>query len=479
MLRLWRAFRYQIDLLSVRITLLFTALFLGVAVYLNTAVLGYLHADLFLMEQQQALARLQVASAEAVADIGKDEPDLADVRLYATYLLDKAAGADMAVYDLDRQLVLAVSNSRLPKVLAVTPVATSPMTATFVPLLQPLDDNNFLLASAVVLQSIPIGWQAIRLDLSAQQAVYRQLTTRFTNGLLIALALILAGGVYLRSYTRRNMQPLIEMTRRIAQSHWDTQLSGHLTGEFRYLGDAMVQMQENLVIYEQQRQTLLNRISHDILSPLKTVSTIAAVHQDQTPSAFMQNDWNVVYSCAEHVNRLIEDLRYLMSRGINYRPRHQAADLEIVTMLQQVVAYYEAKTKARSLVFSVQLDAPAAVLCTPMEPTRFQQILGNLLDNALTHGRATAIMFSLGQPRAGWIELKVQDNGIGIDEQTLPQIFREHFTTARRASPTNQGLGLAIIADIVHAHAGAIKVESKPQHGTTFTIRLPAGSAGQ
>jgi CheY-like chemotaxis protein len=68
--------------------------------------------------------------------------------------------------------------------------------------------------------------------------------------------------------------------------------------------------------------------------------------------------------------------------------------------------------------------------------------------------------------------LSVSDDGIGIDQATLPRLFEPFFTT--KAAGTGSGLGLAVAAGVVHAHGGVITVKSEPGNGSTFSVRLPA-----
>ncbi|MFN8487661.1 MAG: HAMP domain-containing sensor histidine kinase [Caldilineaceae bacterium] len=473
-MQLWHTLRYQLDLLPVRITLLFTALFLGVAIYLNSTVLVYLQADLLALHEQQAVALLEAAMPAAAAGLNPAQANEENLKRYGTRLSAKLIGLDVAIYAVNRQRVFAAPQSALPALLPTAEEVNTVSMANGHDLhVYRFLGTHYLLDGPIFANNTLIGWQAVHLNPAIQADLYQAFLTRMYTGLLATLALVLACGVYLRSYTRRNLQPLLELTQKIAQAHGDAQLTARLTGEFQWLGNAMVQMKQSLTSYEQQRQTLLERISHDILGPLKTVSLIAATHQSPTPALFMQNDWGIVYNCSEHVNRLLEDLKYLMSGQIHYAAPQAAQPLELVPLVEQMVAYYQAKTRGRQVVFTIHQAEATAALCIPMERTRFMQILGNLLDNALTHGKATQITIALSHPTPATMLLKVQDNGVGIAEHILPQIYQERFSTELHAGSDHRGLGLAIITDIVQAYQGAIEVESQLGCGATFTIRLP------
>jgi PAS domain S-box-containing protein len=103
-----------------------------------------------------------------------------------------------------------------------------------------------------------------------------------------------------------------------------------------------------------------------------------------------------------------------------------------------------------------------------------RQAVLNLLHNAeqaMAKSGGGEIRFAIGHISAGDVEIEVADNGPGMEQQVLEQIFRPFFTTREQGT----GLGLAIVRKIVEAHGGSIAVESRPNDGSRFTIRLPAG----
>ena len=468
-----QSLRQQLNLLPVRITLLFTMIFVGIALYTNNIFYNFLRSDLLTIQERHALQLLEMATTDATPSLSSHTVDRQALATYAAQLFAELPGNEVAVYDPTGQLVAAVSRTAWPAQLperSIHDLATAQFTE--VGLLANATQEQPTFYTTIIHQGQPLGWQAIRLNLHGEDSIYARFLTRFSSGMFVTLALILASGVYLRSYTRRNLQPLLNLTNRIAQTNWDAELSTQLNGEFRQLGDSIGDMKASLARYEQQRMTLLDRISHDILSPLKTIAMIADLYQGQKGETLEENDWNVVYICAEHVTRLLEDLKYLMSRRIDYLPPPPEYSIDITVAIEQMLAYYQAKTQGRNIHFTFTPVA-AQPYCVPIERTRLMQVLGNLLDNALSHGKATTLEIRLAQVEQV-IALEVKDNGIGIDEKLLPHIFAERFSTGQQ-SGSHQGLGLAIIHDIVRAHRGTIEVQSKPGAGTTFAIHLPAG----
>ena len=114
-----------------------------------------------------------------------------------------------------------------------------------------------------------------------------------------------------------------------------------------------------------------------------------------------------------------------------------------------------------------------------------RQALGNLVDNALKYG-GTARWIGLAARAAASsggeeVVLSVSDRGIGIRRSDLPHLFEPFFRSGdpSAAGITGSGVGLAVVRGIVHAHGGRVTAESSPGKGSTFTLHLPAASAGK
>lgn len=136
---------------------------------------------------------------------------------------------------------------------------------------------------------------------------------------------------------------------------------------------------------------------------------------------------------------------------------------------------------------SVRLDLAEKLPLISADTSQLMQVLLNLAANARNAMRtggelclATAAIPAKagggpGNPKLGYVELRVSDTGRGIQPDAIPLIFEPYFTTRRREGGT--GLGLASVMGIVRQHQGTIDVTSLPEAGTTFRIRLPAAAA--
>jgi two-component system, chemotaxis family, CheB/CheR fusion protein len=144
--------------------------------------------------------------------------------------------------------------------------------------------------------------------------------------------------------------------------------------------------------------------------------------------------------------------------------------VDLVALAAQVVEDVQALVRGQT----VRLDAGAALLVYG-DAVRLEQVLLNLLTNALAHApEATRIEVRLRRVD-GAVELQVQDDGRGIATAALPHLFTRFYQVARPDRPSQNGLGLGpfICKELVRAHGGRIGVTSTEGEGTTFTVWLP------
>ena len=112
-----------------------------------------------------------------------------------------------------------------------------------------------------------------------------------------------------------------------------------------------------------------------------------------------------------------------------------------------------------------------------VDPMRFEQVLGNLIGNAIRHAFSCPLSVELRQ-QDGWTVLSVRDRGRGISKQRQQKLFRRFETAGAGYETGGLGLGLYISREIVSAHGGTLEVESESGEGAVFWVRLPAASAG-
>ncbi len=232
---------------------------------------------------------------------------------------------------------------------------------------------------------------------------------------------------------------------------------------------------------DKMRKDFVANVSHEIRTPLSMVQGYSEALVDDIASTPEERRElaQVIHDESLRMGRLVRDLLDLarMEAGyleMNFQP------VDVNALVSRVYRKFAALAKERQIKLTKSADDPELTL-EEGDADRLEQVLTNLMDNALRHtpaGAAIALEASRVSAAQGkWLELKVIDQGQGIPYEDLPYVFERFYKAdkARKRETTGggTGLGLAIVKNLVVAHGGTISVSSEPGAGTTFTIMLP------
>jgi two-component system phosphate regulon sensor histidine kinase PhoR len=234
---------------------------------------------------------------------------------------------------------------------------------------------------------------------------------------------------------------------------------------------------------ERMRADFVANSSHELRTPLASligfIETLRGPAADDPPAQARFLD--IMAEQAERMNRLIDDLLSLSRIEITeHQPPAERVDLE--NIIERVMAGFEITIRQRGTT----LDWAASTgLPTVLGDTdQLEQVVQNLLDNALKYGRqggTVRVRLQAVQPGARWparhgVVLSVADDGAGIPKQHLPRLTERFYRVdkGRSRAVGGTGLGLAIVKHIVNRHRGVLLIESEPGQGAVFSVWLPA-----
>lgn len=214
------------------------------------------------------------------------------------------------------------------------------------------------------------------------------------------------------------------------------------------------------------------RLAHEIRNPLTPIQLSAERLQHKIGATLADEQADLLKRSTDTIIHQVEAMKEMVQAFSEYaRPpalRLQSVDLN--ALIREGVELYQAES-VRS-VFS--LDLADHLSAVEADPSRLRQLLNNLLQNALEATQSQAdcrILLSTRQGEgryAGMLELEIQDNGPGLDDAVIEQLFEPYVTTKPRGS----GLGLAIVKKIIEEHNGTISARNT-QSGARITVRLP------
>ncbi len=220
---------------------------------------------------------------------------------------------------------------------------------------------------------------------------------------------------------------------------------------------------------------LLSTVSHELRTPLTLIHGYAELLNARAARlgpADVEMMADEILLGSRTMIRLVDDLLDF-SRMDGSRLQLERSRVDMADLLRRHVHAWRGQVGGERL----RLDAEVAPLEAYADPTRLDQIIRNLISNALSHAPDGPIEVRAYQEPC-WVRLEVADRGPGIPSAELPRIWESFFRGERaRTSPNRgSGLGLAVVRQLVELHGGRVDVVSEPGHGATFKVWLPVVS---
>lgn len=228
---------------------------------------------------------------------------------------------------------------------------------------------------------------------------------------------------------------------------------------------------------EQIKSQYMGRVSHEMKAPLSSVQSSLKAVLDGKPETISPTQRELVAKAEKRIRGLLSlaaDL-LILARTREAKMFTDRRPLSASAVVEKVVAQHSPRAEARGL--SLETLLPGTPLTIFAEPEALEQMLSNLLSNAINY-TPTGGKVELGVDSIeNTVRFQVRDTGIGIPSADVPKVFNEFYRAenARRFCEEGTGLGLSIVRTIVDAHGGEINLESQVGVGTTVTVVLPRG----
>lgn len=225
----------------------------------------------------------------------------------------------------------------------------------------------------------------------------------------------------------------------------------------------------------QERRELMANVSHELRTPMSTLRSYLEItlnHWEGTTPADLRHHLGVMEDEVIRLQALVDDL-FTLSRAEVGRLTIRCEAVDIRKLIQPII---EARALLARQASKVELiaDLPLEIAPAYADPQRLAQVLQNLLHNAIRHTPPGGIVAVSATEEAESISLQVKDTGEGIAAEELSSIWQRFYQTESLHNRVDggSGLGLALVKEWIETMAGTISVESMPNEGTCFTIRL-------
>lgn len=223
---------------------------------------------------------------------------------------------------------------------------------------------------------------------------------------------------------------------------------------------------------EKLRSEFVANVSHELKTPITSIKGFAETLLDgaMDDRDISKKFLGIIYNESERLHRLINDL-LVLSKIEQKRLPLQMGHVDVMGLIREIAHNLQDKLAKKKLLF---LIPDLGSIYVEADRDRLQQILINLVDNAISYtpenGKIEVQLHDLGEN----IELSVKDNGIGIPEADLERIFERFYRVdkGRSRNSGGTGLGLAIVKHLVESHHGRITVDSQDGKGSVFKLCL-------
>lgn len=230
-------------------------------------------------------------------------------------------------------------------------------------------------------------------------------------------------------------------------------------------------MTETLEKNDHERRGMLADIAHELRTPL---SVLRGRLEGIVDGVYKPNEVNISQALEETylLERLVEDLRLLTlaeTRQLHFEPK----ETDLVELLNKTRTLFEPQAAAKSAAIELETEEAEAIVV--VDSQRFEQVVGNLIGNALRYAQNDGKILLKLQKTDNATVVKVSDNGPGVPEAELPFIFDRFWRGEKSRSRVSggAGLGLAISKQLIEAQGGQISASNRPKGGLEVTITLP------
>lgn len=306
--------------------------------------------------------------------------------------------------------------------------------------------------------------------------------------MLVVLDFIVIYWRLIRRYHQIQLRHVISELHYIADGHFDHRINFLVRRDLQHVIDSINSLVDSTVAavdeekqIEKSKDDLLTNVSHDLRTPLTSIIGYLGLLQAHAYQNQEDADKyvNIAYLKAKQMKSLAEDLLAYSKLNASNTKLHIQKHLHIYSMMEQVAAGFEFEAQKKGI--ELEVIARPRDLEIAADPEQLVRVYNNLIANALKYGKgATKIQLVANEVNKKQVELRVENNGEPIPQDSLKKIFDRFYRveTSRNHATGGTGLGLAIVKSIVGLHHGTVSCQSNAKK-TSFIILLPLQIAQQ
>jgi signal transduction histidine kinase len=429
--------------------------------------------------QQQRESNISLQAQNVAPSTGEIPLGSADLSYLADASLQLSSQLDTRIRILDAQGTVLVDSAQQEQGadLGADPLVAQALAGQYASRTDPSGrEPAMYLALPVLVEGKLVGAVYLSQPLRDAMAVIRDLRTRWLLSTAIALLLSAAVGLLLSRAISQPVRRLTAAAGKVARGQLDQRVPVGSRDEMGRLSQAFNDMTARLRAARQMQVDFVANVSHELRTPLTAVKGLVetlrdgAVDDPDVRDRFLET----MEDETDRLIRLVNDLLTL-SRADSEALNLQREPVDLAQLARAIVGKLAPRASARGVALQMEAapDAPLALA----DPDRIEQVLVNLLDNAVKYSRPgdTVRVHVDGGPGEA-ARVQVWDEGIGIPADELARIGERFYRAdkARSRAEGGSGLGLAIARALVEAHGGQLWLESQEGQGTVVRFTLPS-----
>jgi two-component system heavy metal sensor histidine kinase CusS len=297
---------------------------------------------------------------------------------------------------------------------------------------------------------------------------------RLLSVLILSLVLCSVVGFTIARNGMRPVERIIKTVRTVRSStlHERLDVVG-LPSELQSLAQTFNDMLDRLEDSFVQISQFSADVAHELRTPVNNLGgeIEVALGRSRSPAEYREVLGSALEECGR-INRVIQSLLFLARAEIaNEHPQFET--LDVSAEVAAILEFYEPSAVDAGVTLSAENSVSMRAI---LDRTLFQQAIGNLVANAITHTpRGGAVRVRVHQDEAAGLVIEITDNGVGIEAAHLPYVFNRFYRVdrARSSKSGNVGLGLSVVQSIATLHGGTVSIESEFGQGTRATLSIP------
>lgn len=324
-----------------------------------------------------------------------------------------------------------------------------------------VDENKEIIGSVLIVASI--------------DDVYKLLSEMRSSVFLYMMIFIVIVGLFVAIMSKFLLSPfnkILSVLEKMADGHLEQRINLNGNDEFTDIASAFNQMAEKLELVEVTRDEFVSNVSHELKTPLSSIKVLSEsiLIEENVPTEMYVEFLQDINSEIDRMTDIVNDLLTLVKLDQVEMALNKEV-FRIDLLIIDIVKRLQSLANVKNIKLSAVIEDEAEVFADEM---KLSLAISNVIENAIKYTEEGTVKVKFSRDSHN-VFITVEDTGIGIAEEEHDKIFRRFYRVdkTRDRETGGTGLGLAITHSTLLLHNGSIRVNSKVNEGTTFSIKIP------